>query len=130
MFYQHLKKGRMKKILWLRIVLTGLGVEFLYAIFIKFIRWYEPTVFLNFLALGILMTLGGYFVGRKAKEKRILQGALVGVTGVLFFIFATMHKYLSGEFSIDSIYFLDHLNKIIWGSTGGFIALLQYRNRE
>ena len=120
----------MKKILWLRIVLTGVGIEFLYVIYILFIRWYEPTVLLNFIALGILMASGGYLVGRKAPEKQVLQDALVGLTGVMFFILVTMNKYLSGESSINILYFMDHVNKIIWGSAGGFQVYLQYRSRN
>ncbi len=113
----------MKHILWIRIALTGMAVELTYVVFIKFIRWYEPTPVLNFLALGLLMACGGYLVGRKAQEKQILQGALVGVVGVLFYLFGTMNMYLSGELPIDLLYFLDHLNKIAWGAFGGYLAL-------
>lgn len=115
----------MKNILWLRIVLTGLGLEILYALYITFIRWYDSTTFFNLLSINILMLLGGYVVGRKASSKWVLQGALVGVVGALFYIFATFGMVTNGDLAIDLQYILEHFLKIASGALGGYLASRQ-----
>ena len=111
--------------MWLRIVLTGLALEFVYGIYIGIIRWYEPTMLSSLVALGTLMLLGGYMVGRKAKAKHIIQGALVGFTGVLFLVIVSTMMGKIEDLSVGLQFWLEHLAKIAGGAIGGFIALKQ-----
>ena len=113
----------MNGILWLRILLTGLGLELLYAVYITFTRWYDAGVLLNLLSINLLMLIGGYLVARKATSMQIVQGALVGVVGALFYIFATLNMVMKGNLPVDWNYFMEHLLKIASGALGGFIAL-------
>ncbi|MDH5251563.1 MAG: hypothetical protein OEW40_21390 [Cyclobacteriaceae bacterium] len=62
----------MNGILWLRILLTGLGLELLYAVYITFTRWYDAGVLLNLLSINLLMLIGGYLVARKATSMQIV----------------------------------------------------------
>jgi len=112
----------MKKILWVRIILTGLAMEITYGIYISFIRWYEPNLLSSFLALGVLMLLGGFWVGRKATSNKILQGSLVGVVGVLFYLIVSFALMDSEKFSTGLQFWIEHLAKIGGGATGGFLA--------
>jgi len=118
----------MKNILWLRIVLTGLAIEFGYGIYISFIRWYEPTILTSLVTLGGLMLIGGFLVGRKANSKHIIQGALVGFTGVLFYVIVTtLMKPEEGQISSGLQVWLEHLGKISGGAIGGYLGLRQSR---
>ena len=119
----------MKNILWLRIVLTGLGLEVLYGLYITFIRWYDSTTFFNLLSINILMLIGGYIVGRKAASNRVLQGALVGVVGASFYVIATLSMVTKGQLAVDLSYFLEHFLKIASGALGGYLAMRQNQKK-
>ncbi len=112
----------MRKIMWLRIILTGLAMELIYGMYISFIRWYEPTMITSLIALGLLMLIGGYLVGRKANSNHILQGALVGLTGVIFYIIVSKILAENEDASMGLQYWLEHVVKITGGASGGYIA--------
>lgn len=119
----------MRNIMWFRIVITGLAVEIVYALYISFIRWYEPTMLTSLFTLGGLMLLGGFLVGRKANTKHILQGALVGLTGVLFYIIVTtIMKPDEEQISSNLQVYLEHLVKISGGAIGGYLGLKQNKS--
>ncbi|MEN2283485.1 TIGR04086 family membrane protein [Algoriphagus sp. SE2] len=112
----------MNRILWLRIILTGLGVEITYGIFISFIRWYEESLITSFIALALLMLLGGYWVASQALSNKILHGALVGVTGVVFYLIVSNLLAPSEEISTGLQFWVEHLAKIGGGALGGFLS--------
>ena len=112
----------MKSILWLRIIMTGLAMEITYGLYISFLRWYEESLITSFLALGLLMLFGGYWVGRKASSHKTLQGALVGVTGVIFYLVITFSLADSEEVSTGFQFWMEHIAKIGGGALGGFLA--------
>ena len=113
----------MRNIMWWRIVLTGLAVEIVFALYISFIRWYEPTMLTSIFTLGGLMLFGGFLVGRKANSKHIIQGALVGLTGVLFYVIVTKIMQPDEEqISSDLQVYLEHLVKISGGALGGYLG--------
>lgn len=112
----------MKSILWLRIILTGLAMEITYGLYISFLRWYEESLITSFLALGLLMLFGGYWVGRKASSLKTLQGALVGVTGVIFYLVISFSLADSEEVSTGLQFWMEHIAKIGGGALGGFLA--------
>jgi putative membrane protein (TIGR04086 family) len=112
----------MKSILLLRILLTGLAMEITYGLYISFIRWYEESIITSFLALGILMLIGGYWVGRKVSSNKILQGALVGVTGVIFYLIISFSLAESEAVYTGLQFWMEHLAKIGGGALGGFLA--------
>jgi putative membrane protein (TIGR04086 family) len=110
--------------MWLRIVLTGLAMEFIYGLYISFIRWYEPSILTSVIALGFLMVIGGYLVGRKANSKHLIQGALVGLVGVLFYVFIMIIMQPdSGQVSSDLQFWLENLAKIGGGAIGGYLSI-------
>lgn len=74
----------MKNIMYLRIVLTALAMEFIYGLYIGVIRWYEPNSLTSVVALGFLMVTGGFLLGGKVNSNHLIQGALVGLVGVFF----------------------------------------------
>lgn len=116
----------MRNILWWRILLTGLSMELIYGIYIGFIRWYEPNLSANSFTLGILMLIGGYWAGRKANKTHILQGALVGLTGVLFYIIVVLMIQPDASQMPSILHvFIENLAKILGGALGGYIALRQ-----
>ncbi|MCB0668760.1 MAG: hypothetical protein KDC80_23210 [Saprospiraceae bacterium] len=116
----------MKNILWLRILITGLAMEFIYGMYISFIRWYEATMLTSLLALGFLMAIGGYLVARKADSKHLLQGASVGLVGVLFYLFVTTVLISdNGQVTYGLQFWLEDVAKIGGGVIGGYIALRQ-----
>lgn len=101
-------------------------MELIYGIYIGFIRWYEPNLLANSFTLGILMLIGGYWVGSKATTNPIIQGALVGLTGVLFYMVVVLiiQPDASQMPSILHV-FIENLAKILGGALGGYIALRQ-----
>ena len=116
----------MSDIKWLRIVLTGLAMEFIYGLYISFIRWYAPTILTSMAALGLLMFIGGYLVGRKVNSRHVLQGALVGLTGVLFYVIVTMlMNPEEGQVIYGLSFWLEDLAKIGGGAIGAYLALKQ-----
>jgi putative membrane protein (TIGR04086 family) len=116
----------MKNIMWRRIILTGLAMEFIYGIYIALIRWYEPNLLANSCTLGGLMLIGGYWVGRKANTKHIIQGALVGLIGVLFYIIIVLIiQPDESQMPSDLHVFLENLAKILGGALGGYLGLIK-----
>jgi putative membrane protein (TIGR04086 family) len=116
----------MKNSTWLRIVLIGLSMELIYGIYIGFIRWYAPNLLANACTLGGLMLVGGYWVGRKAKTKTIIQGASVGLTGVVFYIIVVLiiqpdESQMPPNFHV----FIENSAKILGGAIGGYLSLSQ-----
>lgn len=101
-------------------------MELVYGIYISLIRWYAPNLLANACTLGGLMLIGGYRVGRKANKNHILQGALVGLTGVLFYtvVVLIIQPDTSQMPSILHV-FLENLAKILGGALGGYLALSQ-----
>ncbi|WP_296700439.1 TIGR04086 family membrane protein [Algoriphagus sp.] len=112
----------MKNILWIRIILTGLGMEIIYGIYISFIRWYEESLMTSFIALAILMFIGGYWVAKKTLSNKILQGALVGVVGVIFYLIVSILLADGEDVSTGLQFWMEHLAKIGGGALGGFFA--------
>ncbi len=111
--------------MWLRILLTGLAMELVYGMYISFVRWYEPTMLTSVAALGLLMAIGGYLVGRKAKSNHVAQGALVGLTGVVFYV-VVLNTIAQAEAVVFGLqYWLEHCAKVSGGAIGGYIALRQ-----
>lgn len=101
-------------------------MELIYGIYIGFIRWYAPNFLANACTLGGLMLIGGYWVGRKAKTKHIIQGALVGLTGVFFYIIAVLIiQPDQSQMPSNLQTFIENLAKILGGALGGYIALRQ-----
>ncbi|MCB0599888.1 MAG: TIGR04086 family membrane protein [Saprospiraceae bacterium] len=116
----------MKNIMWLRIILTGLAIEVIYGLYIGFIRWYEESILTSVLALVFLMVIGGYLVARKAHSKHLLQGALVGLVGVLFYIVvAAVLTPDDGQAFFGLQFWLEDLTKIGGGAFGGYLGLKQ-----
>ena len=116
----------MSDIKWLRIVLTGLAVEIIYALYISFVRWYAPTILTSMAALGLLMFIGGYLVGQKVNSRHVLQGALVGLTCVLFYVIVTMlMNPEEGQVIYGLSFWLEDLAKIGGGAIGAYLALKQ-----
>lgn len=101
-------------------------MELIYGIYIGMIRWYAPNFLANACTLGGIMLIGGYWVGRKANKNHILQGALVGLTGVLFYIIVVLMIQPDAS-QIPSILhvFIENPAKILGGALGGYIALRQ-----
>jgi len=84
----------------------------------------------SLIALGFLMVIGGYLVGIKANSDHVLQGALVGLTGVLFYIIILKIMGESEEVSMGLQFWLEHVAKIAGGAVGGYIALKKANRNE
>lgn len=101
-------------------------MEFIYGIYIGFIRWYAPNLLANACTLGGLMLIGGYWVGRKATKNHILQGALVGLTGVLFYIIVVLMIQPDASQMPSILHILlENLAKILGGAIGGYLSFNQ-----
>lgn len=100
-------------------------MELIYGMYIGFVRWYEPTMVTSLIALGLLMAIGGYLVGRKATSNHVTQGALVGLTGVIFYVVVSSAIAQTEDLVVSLQYWLEHCAKVAGGAIGGYIALRQ-----
>ena len=112
------------KILWGRILITGLVLEVLYGLFLVFVlgaaeQAYRPIG----LSSGfVVMAIGGFFVGRTATWRPVLQGGLVGVAAVLFYTALTTPGVIGGQLVVTGVFVLNHLLKILGATAGGWVA--------
>ncbi len=64
----------------------------------------------------LAMVAAGYWVARKAGDRPILHGTLVGVAGALMYVALTWGK------TLPLAYVVSHFLKIIGGALGGWLA--------
>jgi putative membrane protein (TIGR04086 family) len=69
----------------------------------------------------VLTALFGYWVARKAGNRFILHGLLVGVIAALIYIGLTWGK------SLPMAYVISHFLKVLGGAAGGFLAQMKAR---
>ena len=120
------------KILWWRILIAAIALEFLYGVFLVFVLGAAEQAFttLGIVSVFLFMALGGFWVGSRATSRPILQGGLVGVVAVLFYTVLTTPGVLSGELAVTGPFLLNHLAKLLGGSFGGLLAGVMSASRK
>jgi hypothetical protein len=120
------------KLLWVRIIVAGIVCEILYALYLQFVlgdlsQAYAVT---GMLGVVVAMMLGGLWVGRSAASRPVIQGALVGVAAVVFYMTLVIVFFLVGPEPDDAaqqagspgLFALNHALKIVGGAAGGYLG--------
>lgn len=116
---------------WKRIVIAGVAVELLYAVYIYYLTstdlaGYKPE---GLAVAFILFALGGFWAARPAQGGRIAIGLAVGVVGTLFYYALSMPVILAAEMEFPTMAWVNHGLKLAGGAAGALLAGLVARNR-
>ncbi|GAA5055445.1 hypothetical protein GCM10023208_19330 [Erythrobacter westpacificensis] len=107
-----------------RIVVAGIGVELLYALYVYFLSTtdlvgYKPE---GLAVAFILFALGGFWAARPAQAQRLVIGVAVGIVGTLFYYAISMPTLLAGEMEFPLMAWVNHGLKLAGGATGALLA--------
>ena len=118
---------------WARILIAGIGIEILYLAFYMIVL--SSLGIGVYSALGILslfafLFIGGYWAAlrTKSKTKAALNGALVGVVGIIFWVLYAILVITLGngerpESATLPMVLFSNFIKIPGGALGGYTAL-------
>lgn len=126
------------KLLWGRIIVAGVLCEILYFVYLQFVLGdlfaaYEVA---GMVGVAACLMLGGIWVGRSARWRPVLQGALVGVAAILFFFLLNIAFILLAPDLVEeaeqaeigiALFLLNHGLKIIGGAVGAYIGTMLAR---
>ena len=109
---------------WKRIIIAGIGVELLYALYVYFLSTtdlvgYKPE---GLAVAFILFALGGFWAARPAQGQRLAIGLGVGIVGTLFYYAISIPVLLAGEMEFPLMAWVNHGLKLAGGATGAFLA--------
>lgn len=121
------------KLLWGRIIVAGILCEILYALYLQYVLGDLNEAYALTGMLGVLacMMLGGLWVGRSAASRPVIQGALVGVAAIVFYmtliivfvLFGPDEDQAAQQAGFDpALFLLNHGLKIVGGAVGGFLG--------
>ena len=115
----------MKNIRWGWILLGGFLAElaiFVIAIPLSLLVGQESLLYSAPAASFFAAFAFGLWVARKAPERSVLHGALVGVAAVLIYVGISLGQ------PEPIAYVIAHALKVLGGAAGGFVALKRARN--
>lgn len=109
---------------WKRIVIAGIAVELLYAVYVYFLSsvdlvGYKPE---GLAVAFVLFALGGFWAARPAHGSRLAIGIAVGVVGTLFYYAISLPTLLAGEMEFPPMAFVNHGLKLAGGATGALLS--------
>lgn len=109
---------------WKRIIIAGIAVELLYAVYIYFLT---PTELAGYKAEGLIVgfvmfAIAGFWAARPVEAARIAAGAAVGIVGMLFYYALSIPTILAGEIDFPLMAWVNHGLKIAGGAAGAIVA--------
>jgi hypothetical protein len=109
---------------WKRIVIAGIAVELLYAVYVYYLATvdlvgYKPE---GLAVAFILFALGGWWAARPAQGSRLVIGMAVGIVGMLFYYALQAPNVLSGAQEYPLMAWVNHGVKLAGGAAGALLA--------
>ncbi|MEL1252061.1 hypothetical protein [Aurantiacibacter gilvus] len=109
---------------WKRIVIAGIAVELLYAVYIYYLTstdlaGYKPE---GLAVAFILFAVGGFWAARPAQGGRIGIGLAVGLVGMLFYYTISIPTILAGEIEFPLMAWVNHGLKLAGGAAGALLS--------
>ncbi len=116
---------------WKRIVIAGIAVELLYAVYVYYLATtdlvgYKPE---GLAVAFVLFAIGGWWAARPAAGSRLAIGVAVGVVGTLFYYAISLPTLLAGEMEFPLMAWVNHGLKLAGGAFGATLGGLLARNR-
>lgn len=116
-------------IYWKRIIIAGIAVELLYAVYVYFLATadlvgYKPE---GLAVAFVLFALGGFWAARPASQGRLAIGAATGLVGILFYYALQAPNVISGAQEYPLMAWVNHGLKVAGGVAGALLAGLSSR---
>ncbi|WP_338241763.1 hypothetical protein [Aurantiacibacter hainanensis] len=117
--------------IWARIVIAGIAVELLYAVYVFYLATedligYKPE---GLAVAFVLFALGGFWAARPAPGNRLAVGLAVGIVGTLFYYALSLPTVLAGQQEFPLMAWVNHGLKLAGGAAGALLAGLTTRSR-
>jgi len=116
---------------WKRIVIAGIAVELLYAVYVYYLATvdlvgYKPE---GLAVAFVLFAIGGFWAARPAQDSRLAIGLAVGIAGTLFYYALQAPNVISGAQEYPLMAWVNHGLKLAGGALGAVLAGFLARGR-